>query len=540
MHQTHLKAARHPRSSRCGFALAAAWLACSALAFSARAAEVRDVRVGRHPTFTRVVFELDDRAGYQIERAGDKSSVVVKLEARSGARSLTTKVDLVSKVELEPSGSRSIARIQLAKPGLPIKEMILASPPRIVLDFLMPEEAERIARSESSPAPRAKKSAPALQPAVVAEPKSAKSLPKAAPAEKIEKTIEKKSEPVVAATPAPKAETPAPALIPSPQPQELESDRTPVLSNKSLPDTGELEKPEESSDSEFAGTVDTGPLTQLEPEASHLPASPPVAPAAVPPLGIAKGAPPTPIQAAEKSEKTSKAAKQSADEKIAKSAASEAPAAAEPNWMLIFGGIGAVALVAGAGFLVMRRRSLPNDEDVLPFDESAPAFEDDELPVPRSADSFPEREDLPRPADHSFPFGGGGFSAEAAAQPETPRSNPATSLFDDEDEKGEQPMDQAETQIGTGMRGALPRVSSVGGDSDLARVVAELERRLTQTEQRIQEQNETVERLERQVAAHAEELRVQRAAIARTQRALRSMSRTEEEQATEPALRDPR
>ena len=36
----------------------------------------------------------------------------------------------------------------------------------------------------------------------------------------------------------------------------------------------------------------------------------------------------------------------------------------------------------------------------------------------------------------------------------------------------------------------------------------------------------------------AEELRVQRAAIARTQRALRSMSRSEDDQATEPALRE--
>ena len=40
------------------------------------------------------------------------------------------------------------------------------------------------------------------------------------------------------------------------------------------------------------------------------------------------------------------------------------------------------------------------------------------------------------------------------------------------------------------------------------------------------------------VAAQSEELRVQRAAIARTQRALRTMSRGDEEKATEPALRD--
>jgi hypothetical protein len=47
------------------------------------------------------------------------------------------------------------------------------------------------------------------------------------------------------------------------------------------------------------------------------------------------------------------------------------------------------------------------------------------------------------------------------------------------------------------------------------------------------------ERLERQVAAQTEELRVQRAAIARTQRAVRNMNRPDEEGPTEPALRDP-
>ena len=60
-----------------------------------------------------------------------------------------------------------------------------------------------------------------------------------------------------------------------------------------------------------------------------------------------------------------------------------------------------------------------------------------------------------------------------------------------------------------------------------------------QLETRLDEANDARERLERQVAAQSEELRVQRAAIARTQRALRGMNRGEEEQATEPALREP-
>jgi hypothetical protein len=58
-------------------------------------------------------------------------------------------------------------------------------------------------------------------------------------------------------------------------------------------------------------------------------------------------------------------------------------------------------------------------------------------------------------------------------------------------------------------------------------------------ETQLDEANDARERLERQVTAQAEELRVQRAAIARTQRALRGMSRGDEEQATEPAIREP-
>jgi hypothetical protein len=58
-------------------------------------------------------------------------------------------------------------------------------------------------------------------------------------------------------------------------------------------------------------------------------------------------------------------------------------------------------------------------------------------------------------------------------------------------------------------------------------------------ESRLDEVTEAKERLERQVAAQTEELRVQRAAIARTQRAVRNLSRPEENGPTEPALREP-
>ena len=95
-------------------------------------------------------------------------------------------------------------------------------------------------------------------------------------------------------------------------------------------------------------------------------------------------------------------------------------------------------------------------------------------------------------------------------------------------------------------RRTSPPAARMGGSAapsavpspDIARLLQEFERRIATLEARLDESNEAREKLERQVAAQSEELRVQRAAIARTQRALRTMTRGDEDKATEPALRD--
>lgn len=65
----------------------------------------------------------------------------------------------------------------------------------------------------------------------------------------------------------------------------------------------------------------------------------------------------------------------------------------------------------------------------------------------------------------------------------------------------------------------------------------EAERRIAHLEKRIEELAEGKDRLERQVAAQTEELRVQRAAIARTQRVLRSIAPKGDEEPSEPLVR---
>jgi hypothetical protein len=109
-------------------------------------------------------------------------------------------------------------------------------------------------------------------------------------------------------------------------------------------------------------------------------------------------------------------------------------------------------------------------------------------------------------------------------------------------EKGESKMNQETADLPISRAGRpvpTQATAASAGDSEIGRLVRELERRVAQLETRLDEANDARERLERQVAAQSEELRVQRAAIARTQRALRGLNRGEEEQATEPALRDP-
>ncbi len=135
-------------------------------------------------------------------------------------------------------------------------------------------------------------------------------------------------------------------------------------------------------------------------------------------------------------------------------------------------------------------------------------------------------------------------AAEPTASPEVAEteasSESPSSLFDvDEAEVvAEEPGldDDAPAPVTAGVAAVSAAVAPLDtselGD-DMAAIVQEIERRMAHFETRLEEVVDAKERLERQVAAQTEELRVQRAAIARTQRVLRGISRPEDE-ASEP------
>jgi len=182
--------------------------------------------VGNHPTFTRLVFEMDSSTGYQVERrAGTDGAeqLIVTLEASTHAREIMSKSVGIESVRVAEGANRAVAQIQLRKSGLQMKEMILSNPPRIVLDFV--HSAAAVAELTGDPY-----SKPAPKPVVakVAEPKPAPkpvvakaAKPKPAPKPVVAKVAKPKPapKPVVAKVAEPKpAPKPVVAKVAEPKP----------------------------------------------------------------------------------------------------------------------------------------------------------------------------------------------------------------------------------------------------------------------------------------------------------------------------------
>jgi hypothetical protein len=145
-----------------------------------------------------------------------------------------------------------------------------------------------------------------------------------------------------------------------------------------------------------------------------------------------------------------------------------------------------------------------------------------DLPAPIGAEAAGVDASAARPEEPVAAAGSPADSATGVATP--PSATPRETSF----------MDQ-ETQ-GPSAAGLPPVPSDFGppaGDAE-ARVIQDLEQRIARLEARLEEVADGKNRLERQVVAQTEELRVQRAAIARTQRVLRSLSRPEDEPGEAP------
>jgi hypothetical protein len=221
---------------------------------------------------------------------------------------------------------------------------------------------------------------------------------------------------------------------------------------------------------------------------------------------------------------------------------------------MVLAGVAGVVLLGF--FLAMRRRRYDEDEDplytVMSADDASATASDvvGDRPSVLSvspawdADAFEASEPALREGPHQLALGQVPVvQVEAPFQPEpvvaeaesfsAPDESDADSIFASAPQP--EPV-SVPAYVASGEAVAVPVTSAV--PIAAASVSVEMERRLADLERRLEQLTEARERLERQVAAQTEELRVQRAAIARTQRVVRSIAKTEDI-ATEPVPRAP-
>jgi len=475
-------------------------LVCAVSVVSAQradAAEIVEVRIGKHADYTRVVFELDRAAGYRIERAdptSDVTELVISFEASSIPRRIQSSKSLIAQVEVEPSGPRSIARIRLVQDGLRLKEMILASPPRIVLDVLSePKPAASVAttaKPKPVPAPKAEAvpsfDEPTFDDIVAQIPAESEPAPAVAPTPVAEPVVVE-PEPVVA---APVEPTPEIEVADEP------STSTPIEE----PGTGE---PEMLAD----GAADSQPAAAVTPEPS---------PTRTPRAMVVKSKP-----------------KSSVDQ--------------GGGWMTwALAGVGAIVLLLG-GVMVARRKGGNkevdfSDEDGSDFGEAdATQAGSDENPFGDLSGDDPQMT-LGTPDDSTAtPISTDSGDTTIASLPDEEKESESV-VFGDSEEKNMEDMEVISREQVNDSLGGMPSVAG-GVPEEFQQMMREMNRRVESLEGRIDELVDARDRLERQVAAQTEELRVQRAAIARTQRAVRNLARPEDgegdQEPTEPALRDP-
>jgi len=466
-------------------------------ASSAWAAEIVEVRVGRHAEFTRVVFELDRAAGYRIERvdpASDVAELVVSLEASTIPRRIQSSKSLIEQVEVEPSGSRAIARIRLSKSGLRLKEMILANPPRIVLDVFSDEPIVAKVAAKAQPATSKSSTNTVAKETIVPKEEAVPSLD--------EPTFEE----IVAQLPG--DPEPAAAVVVVPKVVEV-VEATP---DEVMPQVAVVDEPTTSTPLEEDNVVpaEASGAEQLADAQAAAPT------AAVPEVAKRK---PRPM--------------------VVRTKPAKDKGMGWMTWALVGGG--AVLLLVG-GLLVAKR--FGGGEEANFADDDAMGFGDEDSANVGQAEGDANPFGAPGTDDQQMTLGGSnetGSAATAVLSGDEEKESESVVFGDSEGNNMEDMEVISREQVNESL-GGMPAAAG-GIPEEFQQMMREMSLRVESLEGRIDELVDARDRLERQVAAQTEELRVQRAAIARTQRAVRNLARPEgsegDQEPTEPAFRDP-
>lgn len=485
------------------------------------AAEVLDLRVGVHPDYTRVVFELDRPAGYKVERGSGPSELVVTLKAGSTVRSLNPTKSLIDSIKLEPTATGSTARVVLARDGLSLKEMILASPPRIVLDVILPKpvaaRAQPVSRSvaaagkpataKANPKPKAKPPAPKKQ----------ANAPVAKPAKRIA-AGSKPSKPVITLEATPK-------LTPVSAPLAKNSDSRQPRSGQATGGEVPVSAPAKLSSKPVSAWPASAPES-LEADDSTSTAKQIFALVGLAAVLVAwgvvrrrRGRVPLP----------SRSKRETADPQVGSDESNPFAGMESPAEETL-------ALAAASADSASHDSPLLGSPPVdSPLITDSPPTSHDSAPD----DSPPVDPQTASPDDSSaaLPDGASGLANEIALAAEDDDAELA--LFGEMNEAHKEAV-ATEPQEGAGSHASVepagvdPYQAGREAAEEAISLVRGLEERVASLQDRLEEAIDSREGIERQMAAQNEELRVQRAAIARTQRAVRNISRPEGESRSEP------
>ncbi|MDH3684823.1 MAG: hypothetical protein OEP95_01285 [Myxococcales bacterium] len=525
----------------------ALWLPLPALS-----AKLVEVRVGRHTGYTRVVLQTDTPVEYTLTRS-KSGNVRIEFGADASPRRLTSKSDVLREVIVENTGEGALARLRLHRSDVAVKEMVLKSPPRIVLDLTpgVPQPAVTAAAAEK-PGPKAEAKPTSV--AVKEEPKPDAADGSASARSKADASASAPSKEAVgaAATGAAAGGRLADsktASAPEAKPAAPESQKTESATADAAKASRTASKDSEAAKVNETASKDADAAKEArgDAEAKQDAAKAKLAESGstgevVDPAteGVAQTAPSADRRRLREMPKPPPARRAKPPEPPAPAPTPGALAflPAPFDDPLVLGGIAGL-LVLIAALVAVRRRGASRAEEELdsPFASSEP-FSAPESPQPATASFDVPASTKEASADGDLP----GIPGQEAAADSGGPSAGGTAGFEVGDSlfAGE-PEAEAEEEKETDARAFAPapvvdlgetEAPALGGD--VMRVVEELERRMGQMETRLEEVVDAKERLERQVSAQTEELRVQRAAIARTQRVLRNVSRPEDE-ATEPA-----
>ena len=109
------------------------------------------LRLRSYPSFTRVVLETSRPIGHRIEATGPKEARVVLLSLMGAAPIEEVRDGFVDTVRFERAGANVTLRVSFEGVAGPIRTSTLADPPRLVVDFLRPEEGARERAEASAP-----------------------------------------------------------------------------------------------------------------------------------------------------------------------------------------------------------------------------------------------------------------------------------------------------------------------------------------------------------------------------------------------------